>query len=118
MSFEVRPLRFRHILDADRLRFGLGDVGGDIRGQRLEIFRASDEIGLAVHFHQHSQFRIRTDEGCDQALLGRAALLPDGGRDPLLAEINDRLLNISIGGNQRLLALHHARACAVAKLFY
>ena len=82
------------------------------------IFGARDEVGLAVDFHHHAELAAGVNVAADQALLGGARRLLAGRRDAVLAQDDFGLADIALGLDQRLLALHHARAGALAELFH
>ena len=107
-----------HVLFADVLGVGGGDVHGDIVHQLLEIVGAGHEIGLAVDFHQDAELAAGVDVAADQALLGDARGLLVRGRDATLPQNDFRVAQVAVGLYQGALAVHHAGAGAVAELLY
>src|SRR6185369_13414429 len=89
---------------------GGGDVHAQVAHQRLEIVGASHEVGLAVDLDHHADLAPGVDVGTDQPVLGRAAGLLGGGREPLGAQQFDRFVHVALGLGEGLLAFHHAHA--------
>jgi len=85
-------------------------VHGDVPDESLEVVVLGDEVGLAVHFHQHADLAAGVDVGADHAFGGRAACLLGSGSQTLGAEVVDRLLVIAAGFGQGFFAVH--QACA------
>src|SRR3954470_16765707 len=105
----------RNLILVDRHRRCRRDVLGDVLNQFLERIGARDEVGLAVHFHQHAHLAVVMDVAADRAL---ARLLADallGLGDALGAEILDRLLHVAMVLLERSLRFHHTRAGALAQ---
>ena len=84
---------------------------------RLEVFRAGDEIGFAIHFDQNAEFAIGAQESADEALLGGARFLLAGAGDAFFAEDDFGFGHIAVRFDESPLAIHHARAGAFAELF-
>src|ERR1044071_3941062 len=88
---------------------------GEVLAERLEVVRARDEVGLAVHLDEHADPAV-VHVGLDATLGGRPVRALLRLRDARLAERVDRLLEVARGLRQRLLALHHARPGHVPEL--
>ena len=91
-----------------------GDPVGELLGERPEILRAGDEVGLAVDLDEHRALDrdVRDDEP-----LGRGAPgLGGRGGEALLAKDLARLVEIALRFHERLLAIHHAGAGFVAQI--
>src|SRR5918995_2836347 len=97
-------------------RRGGGDVQRDLAGERREVLVAGDEVRVAVDLDQHADLAVGVDVGLDGALGGLAA----AHLERLVAEAHAQelggRLDIAAGLLERLLAVHHARARAVAEL--
>ena len=52
----------------------------------LEIVRAGDEIGFAIHFDQNAEFAIGANGSADEALFGAARFFVAGAGDAFLAQ--------------------------------
>ena len=94
---------------------GRDDVEGDVLGEGDEVVVAGDEVGLAVDLDEGADLGVRVDVRLDRSLGGGplAAIL-----DPLAlldAEDLDRLVDVSVGLGQGLLAIHHSGAGPVAE---
>src|SRR5712691_833429 len=108
----------RHVLAAHVLGIAPGDVHGEVLHQRLELLVPRGEVGLAVHFDQHAHLAAHVDVRADGALGRRAPGLLLCGREPLLAQPVDGLLQVATGFLQRLLAVHHPRAGLLAQVLH
>src|SRR6202008_1097168 len=93
-----------------------GDVQRDVARERLEVLVAGHEVGVAVDLDQHADLAAAVDVGGDGALGGLAAADlerlvagPDAQEPPGRLDIAPRL-------GEGVLAVHHARAGAVAQL--
>src|SRR5437763_1552609 len=62
----------RNIFPTDVKRMGGSNVQGDVFNEAAEVFVLGHEIGLAVHFHQHSDFALQMNVRGNDAFLGRA----------------------------------------------
>src|SRR5664280_1488756 len=92
-----------------------GDLHGHLAGERHEVLVLGHEVRVAVHLDQHADLRARVHVGLDGALGGRALAeildllaLPD-------PQDLDRLVDVALRLRERLLAVHHPRACALAQ---
>ena len=88
---------------------------GDLADERLELIVAGDEIGLGIDLDECRRSALRGD--ADEAFGSRAAGLLRRLRQALLAQPVDRGLHVAGGLGQSRLAIHHACAGNVAKLF-
>ena len=91
----------------------------DLRGlanEILELVVLADKVGFRVHLDGHAlgAFHGNTDETFGR---GTARLLLGGG-EALGAQRVDSGFDIAIGGFERLLGIHHARAGLLAQGFY
>src|SRR5688572_5761467 len=107
----------RDVLLGDVLRRrGGGDVQRDVAGERREVVVARDEVRVAVDLDQHADLVVGVDVGLHGAL-GRLAA---AHLERLVAEAHPQELggrvDVAAGLLERLLAVHHARARAVAEL--
>ena len=79
---------------------------------------AGDEVRVAVDLDEHADLGVGVDVGLDGALGGLAT----AELERLVAEAHaqqlDGLLDVAVGLAERLLAVHHARARAVAELLH
>src|SRR4051794_18293727 len=93
-----------------------GDVHRDLAGEGLEVLVAGHEVGVAVDLDQHADLAVGVDVGGDGALGGLAAAHLQG----LVTELDAQQLDggVDVAGRlaECVLALHHARARAVAEL--
>ena len=103
---------------AERLDVGavlqreLGDVADEI----LEELVLGDEVGFRIHLDDGAA--IALDGDADEALGRRAAGLLGGGRQTLGAQPVDRGFHLAVGLGERLLAVHHAGAGALAQFLH
>src|ERR1700730_13848642 len=105
-----------HILPADvGDRGGGGDLHGDRTREADEVLVRGDEVSVAVDLDQHPHASSSVDVGLDRALGGGAFPEILDLLALLQAQDLDRLLHVAIGLGQRLLAVHHARAGALAQ---
>jgi hypothetical protein len=93
-------------------------VHGDVVHQFLEIVGAGHKVTLAIHFDQHADFASGVNVAGYSAFLGHAARLLSGDRDSLLAQQDDRLLQIASGFGEGLLAIHHRCSGLLPELFH
>src|SRR5439155_15159073 len=91
------------------------DLHGDLARERREVVVLGHEVRVAVDLDQHADLRSGVNVGLDRSLGGRALAeildllaLPD-------AQDLDRLLDVALRLGERLLAIHHAGARAVAQ---
>src|SRR5215210_5719254 len=93
-----------------------GDVQGDLARELREVLVAGHEVGVAVDLHQHADLAVGVHVRLDRALRGLATAHLEG----LVAEADAQQLggaiDVAAGLLQRLLAVHHAGAGAVAQL--
>src|SRR5215213_5100383 len=97
-------------------RRGGGDVHGDLARELREVLVAGHEVRVAVDLDQHADLAVGVHVGLDRALRGLAATHLEG----LVAEADAQEpgggVDVAVRLLQRLLAVHHARAGAVAQL--
>src|ERR1700693_4795989 len=106
------------VLFADELWVRGRHLHGQILHQILEIVGPGNEVGLAVHLHQHAQLRAGMDITAYDALPCSTRRLLRCRSDSVLTENDFRFRQIALGLDQGFLALHHARAGSVAELFH
>ena len=92
-----------------------GDLHGDVAQQLLEHVTAGDEVGLAVHFHQHTHAGSGVDVTADGTFGRNATRLLLSGGNALLAQPFDGLGGIAGALREGLLASHHSCAGLVAQ---
>ncbi len=107
-----------HILAPHEFRIGRGHLHGQVLHQFLKVIGARHEIGFAIDFDQHADLRAGMNVVADHALLGRARRLLRRRGDAGLAQDDLCLAQVSLGLDQRLLALHHPRSGAFPELLY
>ena len=113
-GFATRQLLAEQSLERGRLA-GQGHGGHSLR-ETTEILLTSYEIGLAVDLDQGRGVRIARLLDDDHTLGGHAGGLLVGLREPLLThEIGGRV-EVTLRFDECFLALHHARAGALAEL--
>ena len=95
---------------------GLGDNSGDVLGEAGELGVATDEVGLAGDLDESGNLAVLGDIGGDGALVGLTAGLLDGLGHTHLTENVDGLLDVAIGLDEGLLALHHRGIGHLAEL--
>src|SRR5205085_11001704 len=88
----------------------------DLARERLEVFIARDEVRLAVDLEEHADAAGAVDVRDDRALGRLAAGLLGRLRETLRAQIVDRLVHVAGDFGQRLLAVRHAGAGALAQV--
>ena len=86
-----------------------------LRSSSWNTFATSDEVGLAVHLHEHTDAGTGVDVAADGALSGRAASFLFGTGNALLAQPLAGLGHVPAGFGQGLLAVHHPCAGLVAQ---
>ena len=101
----------------ERLAFGfqtgIGIGGQPLRrllAKRAKQFVARDEIGLAVHFHQHAELSAVRDILGDGALLRFAHGFHGGGGPAFFTQNVHGGAEVALRLGQRLFAIHHAHA--------
>jgi hypothetical protein len=117
MSFSWPEPR-RDIFLAQELRICRGHLHCEILDEVLEVIGAGDEIGFAVHLDEYAELGARMNIRSDDALTRDARGLLRGGSDAMLAQDDLGFSEIPVCLHQCALAFHHARAGAVAELFY
>ncbi len=108
----------RHVLAFDVAGVGGGDLLGDVRDEGDKAFVARDEIGLAIHFHQHAEFAAVMNVAGDAPFIGGPAGFFVRHVDALLAQDHLGLVEVAFGFHQGLFAIHHARAGLFAQGLY
>src|ERR1044071_869521 len=106
----------RDLLAAHELGRHRGDLHRDIAREGLKVLVARDEVGLAVDLDEHADPAAAVDVRHHRALGRLAPRLLGGLGQALGAEIVDRLLHIAGDLGQRLLAVGHAGAGALAQV--
>src|SRR5436309_181994 len=99
-----------HFLAGDEPGVRCRDVHRDVLEELLELRSPGDEVGLAVHLHEHADLSARMDVGSYGALCRGPRGLPLRGGKPLLAEDLLRFDEAPSRLLQSALALHHADA--------
>ena len=111
--------RIRHErLREERLDIGSGGVHAlrdELRDDLAEILVARDEVRLARHFDEHAGATVVEDLAANDAFARRAVGTLFGLRNALLAEVLDRGVHVAAILLERLLAIHHAGAGALAE---
>jgi hypothetical protein len=79
---------------------------GQLFGERAEVLRAGDEVGLAVDLEEHGALHGHVRH--DQPFGSRAPGLGRRRGQALLAEDLPGLFEVSLGLHERLLAVHHS----------
>ncbi len=115
LAFLVQHLA-RHRLPRHVGRIGGRHLHGQVLDELLEVRRARDEVRLAVHLEEHADLAPRVDVGRHHAVARLPMSLLGGVRQPLLPEVLDGALQVSLGGIQRRLAIHHAGPRALTKV--
>ena len=107
--------RCRIVRGGNRFDLAVGVKGnsGDAANEILESFVAGNEVGLGIDFDDDSLVATRCN--ADQAFSRGAARLLLGLGNALGAQPIDRGFHVATGLGQRLLAVHHARAGALAQ---
>jgi len=105
-------IRRVHVLDI-RAR---GDLHRNVGGERLESVTASDKVGFAVDFNEHTNAGTGVDVRRDGTFGGDAARLLVGRRHTLLAQECGSFLDVVVVFGERLFAIHHTGASGVAEL--
>src|SRR3954454_17131361 len=111
-------LLLRYVLLRHVQRGGRRDVQGHVARELLEVVVARDEVGLAVDLDEHADLPGRVHIALDDALGRRAGAALGGLRLTLHAQDLDRLVDLTARLDQRVLAVHHPRARAVAELLH
>src|SRR3954454_782769 len=104
-----------HVLLSHPLRVGRGDVQRDVAGEGDEVVVAGDEVRVAVDLEEHADLAVGVDVGLHGALGGLAAGELGGTGDALLAQPGHGGVDVPAVLGQPILAVHHARAGAVAQ---
>src|SRR5438093_613302 len=96
-------------------RGGTRDVQRQVLHERTELIGVRHEVRLAIHLDQNADGVVEMDVRVDQALVGAATRALGLTRQAFLTKDLHRALRITIGLDQRALAIHHARAGRVAE---
>ena len=88
----------------------------ELLSDRDEVVGARNEVRLATHLDHRADASV--DRGCDHALAGRTAFALARLRQAALAQQFVCPLEITLRLGERSFAIHHARACLVAKRLY
>ena len=88
----------------------------DVAHEVLEQLVLGDEIGLGIDLDDRAALAL--DDDADEALGGGAAGLLRGRGKALGAQPVDRGFHLAIGLGERLLAVHHAGAGALAQFLH
>ncbi len=88
----------------------------DVLHECAEIFVLGDEIGLAIHFHQHADFSLQMNVGSDDSFLRRARRFLARAGDAFCAQDRFRFFQVAARFGQRAFAIHHARVGFFAEL--
>ena len=106
-----------HVLSASRSAGSwVSDDVGDILHELLELVGVGSEVGLGVDLDDDADAIL--DHCIDSALSGNTASLLGGGSKALLTQPLDGLVDVAVGGDERLLAVHHANVGHFAQLLY
>src|SRR5215207_4230583 len=111
----ARAVLLGHLVLGHVQRGRRGNVQGDVPGERDEVGGAGHEVGLAVDLDQHADLRVGVDVALDRPLGGHPLAALGGLRLALDPQDLDGLVDVAAGLGQRLLAVHHPRARAVAQ---
>src|SRR5436309_1058509 len=103
------------LLLGDELGPRRGDLQRDLLREAREVVVARDEVGVAVDLDEHADLAVGVDVGLHGALGGLAAGELGRAGDALLAQPGDGGFDVAAGLGQRLLAVHHPGAGAVAQ---
>ena len=94
---------------------GMHALRDELRDDLAEIFVTRDEIRLTRHFDEHAGAAVVEDLAADDAFARRAVGTLLGLGDALLAEVLDGGVHVATILLERLLAIHHAGAGALAE---
>ena len=94
----------------------LGDGLGKLLGEASELGVGANKVGLASELQDSAGLAILGDEGSDSTLVGVTTSTLDSLGDTHLTQDVNGLLEIAIGLDESLLALHHRRVGHLAKL--
>src|SRR6185437_3288613 len=94
---------------------GGGDLQGDVARELDEVLVVGDEVGVAVDLDQHADARAGVDVGLHGALGGLALAEILDLLALLHAQDLDRPVDVALGLGEGFLAVHHARAGALAQ---
>ena len=95
-----------------RVRYLVGEVTGEV----LEVSVDGHEVGLAVDLDERTCSTVVVHVAGDGTFVGGAAGLLRKSCETLGAKQVDGLLHVAFGLRERLLAVHHACAGALAQL--
>src|SRR5687768_16795905 len=99
---------FRDALGVDVERSQSGHLDREVADELLELVGAGDEVGLAVDLDQDADPAARVDVARDEAVLGVPIGPLGGGRQAAIPEDGDGLLDVAVGLDERLLAVHES----------
>ena len=88
----------------------------DVVAESAEAVVLRDKIRLAIDLHQHADFGAGRDVLGDDAFVRRAIRFFRGGRDAFFAQIFHGGFDVAFGLDERLFAIHQARAGHFAEL--
>ena len=94
----------------------LGDDLGELGREAGELRVGADEVGLAGELEDGAGLAVIRDKGGNGALVGVAAGALDGLGDAHGAQDVDGLLEVALGLDEGLLALHHRGVGHLAEL--
>src|SRR5918993_196319 len=94
------------------------DVQRELAGEGDEVLIAGHEVGVAVDLDEDADLAVAVDVGLHGPLGGLAAAHLQRLVAQAHAEQLDGLVHVAVGLLEGLLALHHARARAVAELLH
>ena len=103
-------------LDVDVERARPADLDRQVADELLELVGPGDEVRLAVDLDQDADAAAGVDVARDEALAGVAAGLLRGRGETPLAKQGDGLVEVAVGLDERVLAVHEAGAGALAQL--
>ena len=108
----ARPLLVEQRVDV--VRVALRDHARDFERERLKVFVAADEVGLAIHFDEHTAIAFNVRD--DSALCGHASRFLSRGGESFLAKDLRRLFHVTVRFSEGVLHVHHAGAGALAQI--
>src|SRR5215510_3967009 len=106
----------RDVFPCDVGRIRRRDLHPEILHEILEGVGTRDEVRLAVDLDQHPELGAVVEVGADGSLASFSVRTLAGLGQALLSEELDGGLEVAVARLERLLAIHHAGAGAVAKL--
>ena len=106
-------IRGRDVVGLHVERRQAGDLNGQVADELLELVGPGYEVRLAVDLDQDAHPAAGVDVARDEALARVATGLLGGRRKPLLAQDEDRLVEVAVGLGQGALAVHETRRRSV-----